>query len=149
MSDRPPAIIGHSQTLYDAMLNESEPYDKGGNLYTGYLTETFNKTGLATPSYTKCLKLMKQMGCIIQLERGARNKQSVWHLRDRPTETLYAEIDPEQLNGDSEVKRQIAANHSLVMQQMRSLTRRVTSLEGTLKELSDHLIALQTKTREK
>lgn len=145
MSGRTPAILGHAQTLYDAMLAESQPYDKGGHLYTGYLTETFGKTGLATPAYTKCLRLMRQMECVTQIERGARGKQSVWHLRDRPTEALYADINPEALNGSNELAKQIAANHSLVMQQIRSLTRRVSSLEGLANELREQLLTLQAK----
>jgi hypothetical protein len=129
-----PAILTHAQRLYDEMLAESKPHDEGGHLYKGYMQETFKRTNLSSPYYSRITNLLKEMGCITQIQRGARGgKESVWHLRQRPTEELMLEVDPAAINGSNQLAELVRQNHSILNQKIRDLGRRLSSLEEEVK----------------
>lgn len=130
-----PAILAHATRLYEEMLAESTPYEQGGHLYKGFMQETFKRTNLSSPYYSRLTKLLKEMGCITQIQRGARGgKESVWHLRQPPTEDLMLEVDPAAINGANQLAEVVRQNHSILSQRIKDLGRRISSLEAAAKE---------------
>lgn len=94
----PTVLFEQCVQIYDAMQQDSEEYletlpaegEEAVYKYKGMLTKLFVKTGNnKTTNYSRIINMLKSMGCIEQVRRGAGSAESIWLLWKRPTEELY------------------------------------------------------------
>lgn len=96
----PPALFNHCMAIYQTMREEATLGDvaplndenfEEGLIYEGFLTKLFSDVGLAVPYYSKVMRTLKRMGCVVQLRRGGSSTPSRWQLITEPTmETFEA-----------------------------------------------------------
>lgn len=79
MADEP-ALFRHACTLYDAFESESEQVqlDDGETytVYTGFLSQTFARTGISNQYSVAIYDLLTAYDCIAMMVKGARNNYS-------------------------------------------------------------------------
>ena len=87
-----PVLYEYAHSVYSAMKEEStlEPLglesEEEGLVYEGYLTKLVTQNvGLSIPYYTATTRVLKDMGCIVQLRRGGSTTPSRWLLVTEPT----------------------------------------------------------------
>lgn len=90
----PPALFNHCLAVYHGMREQATLGDvaplndedvEQGLVYQGFTTKLFSDIGLAVPYYSRVLKSLKRMGCIVQLRRGGSTTPSRWQLITEPT----------------------------------------------------------------
>lgn len=114
--------------FYEALLREADEKQT----FTGHVTKVAKQLGIQGTRYTNCIYFLREMGCITQLQRGAKSALSVWQLNFSPTEEMYYEVDP-----DSRLSlRDIADRLTAVEQQLRSLQRNIGGID-VQKELAE------------
>lgn len=87
-----PADYEHCVNVYKAMAEVARPRiveDVELSVYEGTLTKLFNKLGLSTPYYTRCMADLKRMRCVEQLRRGGGGAPSLWVLHYCPTPDIW------------------------------------------------------------
>lgn len=127
-----PAMFEHCVRVYDVLKAEAqdEPVvvDDDGTkevhpVWTGHLTQVFNRLGLAGPYYTAIMNHLKRMGSVLQVRRGGGSAQSKWMLLEAPT--MEAFDNAIQVGNKPSVRKL----HQQLQQRVEDLTRRVQVLE--------------------
>ena len=117
-----PALFQHCESVYGAMLAESEVREEG-QVYEGFLTKLVAALRLPNPYYTFVTNALQEMDCIRQLRRGGGSTPSLWLLKQEPTMELFSE----HAGSTSYAKRHDRV--AMLEQQLRDLNKRVTELE--------------------
>ena len=117
----PPAMWGHVEKVYLAMKDTAIPEQLPGDdelvvpVWTGYTTRLFQELGIAVPYYGRVLKLLYEMGCITQLQRGGGATQSKWALLDEPNLERFVqavETIEDAPKAPGELEQRIAAHEA-------------------------------------
>jgi hypothetical protein len=125
------AVVKHAKTILQAMWEASEVTEVEGQevrTYEGALVRlVVNELGIGTPRYSQCLTMLKKMGAITQLRRGAGGQVSLWRLHRFPTDEEFADTAPPPLSKQAVSEQMIA-----VRQALRDLEGRMSRLERAL-----------------
>jgi hypothetical protein len=92
----PPKTFEHCMVVFESMRKASAPAvieGKHALVYEGFLTRLFAELHLATPYYTKVMRLLKEMECVRQLSRGGGNSPSRWELLKEPDPDAFDAAD--------------------------------------------------------
>jgi hypothetical protein len=125
-TDRAPALFGHCEVVYGAMLSEATRVREGDVdmiVWEGFPTRLLrDKLKLSTPYYTSVFRALKAMGCARQLRRGGSSTTSQWELLQEPDLDKFLEIN---------VREPSASDIRLdaIEQALRDLGRRVERVE--------------------
>lgn len=122
-----PALFGHCQTVYTAMLEQAQTDEENDLVYEGFLTRIFKDVGLSVPYYTYVVQKLKAMGCIEQLRRGASSTPSKWLLVREPS-MEYFDNDVKSVT----TRAQRATRLESVEKQNADLGRRLSRVEEAL-----------------
>jgi hypothetical protein len=123
---RAPALFGHCQATYEAMLSEATRVREGDVamvVWEGFPTKLLKEQlRLSTPYYTSVLRALKRMGSVKQLRRGGSTLPSQWELLKEPDlvtflATNVAEPSAQDVRLDG------------IEQMIRDLTRRLERVE--------------------
>src|SRR3954468_22235888 len=94
---RAPALFGHCETVYNAMLARATSVREGNVrmvVWEGFLTKLIlEELRLATPYYTSVTQALTKMGCIRQLRRGGSSTTSQWELLRAPNLATFHEVN--------------------------------------------------------
>jgi hypothetical protein len=126
------AMFEHCVRVYAKMNSEAiEIGEQGELVWEGHTTALFRELELSSPYYTSVMKMLKGMGCVVQIRRGGGNSVSRWQLNYEPDEAAFNVVD----------SRLVVRQGSLAaaQQQIRDLTKRVTELEAAVAVLSDRV----------
>jgi hypothetical protein len=132
-------MLAHMQRFYDLLDSKAENSDEGGRVYTGQITADFNSLELPSPYYSRMTRVLQQMGCMTQLQRGGRANPSRWALHFRPTEESYGQVDPREGNMNS-LNEQIRIYQSSQDQKLRGMARKQAHLESRVEHLTTALL---------
>lgn len=83
----PDVMFDYAVALYKAMKSEAK-----GNTYTGKVVGTFGSLGISMSHYSTLFNSLKELGCIELLERGVRNRPTVYRLHHAPTREAYDKL---------------------------------------------------------
>jgi hypothetical protein len=131
---RRPILFEYVMQVYSTMeeqasVEKDEDTKRTSLVWEGFMTHLISdELGFPAPYYTKILRKMKEMDCIVQLRRGGSTTPSRWLLVQAPTEELFDEAQPSKM---TQRQGRIAA----LEQQIRDLNRRVSQLEATSGEI--------------
>lgn len=130
----PPKLYQHALRVFEEMHRHSkaQKITDGGTerhalIYEGFMTQLFRDLNLSTPYYSKILRRLQRMGCIIQLSRGGGNAPSRWELLKEPE--LDAFDDAEN------ARRRIPTRLGQVEQRMVDINNRLLEVEGRVEGL--------------
>lgn len=73
--------------LYEAMVAESTK-----KIYEGKATETFHRLGISMAHYSELFRILKELGSIELLDRGARGRPTRYRMHVKPTAKAYDEL---------------------------------------------------------
>ena len=82
------ALWGHVEATYKAMQNEATSVEVNGKqslLWEGRITELMTRLRIPMATYNQVMKLLSHMGCIENVQRGARYQVSKYVLWEAPT----------------------------------------------------------------
>jgi len=137
----PPRLYEHSLRVFEEMRKHARArqIQDGGNdrhalVYEGFMTQLFRDLDLSTPYYSKILRRLQRMGCIIQLSRGGGNAPSRWELLKEPEYPEFEEAE--------QARRRVPTRLGQVEQRVVDINDRVGILEDQFAALLD---ALQDK----
>jgi hypothetical protein len=145
-----PALFGHCERVYLAMLNEAKavpwPYQEDEDeeegpeavavVYTGKLTKLVAECNLSAPYYSSVTQALRQMGCIRQLSRGGGSADSQWQLIQEPTKGLFQTMKDA---GTVPQRKARATKTEGIQSQVNNLNGRVNTLEAELQQLKNAL----------
>lgn len=96
----PPKLYFHALRVFEEMHKRSaaQTITDGGTerhalVYEGFTTQLFRDLDLSTPYYSKILRRLQRMGCIIQLSRGGGNAPSRWELLKEPEREAFDDAE--------------------------------------------------------
>jgi len=139
MEGTPPAIWTHINKAYDAM--ESTAQD---GVYEGFVTKLLTEDlKIPVPYYGKVLRLLTNMGCIEQLQRGGGTSPSRWRLQTKPTLELFeraAEFTPGAKSATLQAKDEVLNRVSALERRLDGVDvkQALFDLQKQLNELQDH-----------
>lgn len=128
---RRPILFEYAMQVYSTMeegatVERDEETDRTFLVWEGFTTHLItDELGFPAPYYTKILRKLKEMDCIVQLRRGGSTTPSRWLLVQAPTEELFDEAKPAKMT-------QRQGRIATLEQQIRDLSRRVSALEGVV-----------------
>jgi hypothetical protein len=146
-----PALFGHCERVYLAMLNEAKALNNTGEnlndedydaepttivVYTGKLTKLVAECNLSAPYYSSVTQALRQMGCIRQLSRGGGSADSQWQLIQEPTKGLFQTMKDA---GTVPQRKARATKTEGIQSQVNNLNGRVNTLEAELQQLKNAL----------
>lgn len=127
----PPKLFSHACRVFEEMHKQSKPQKiaDGGTerhalVYEGFMTQLFRDLNLSTPYYSKILRRLQRMGCIIQLSRGGGNAPSRWELLKEPERDAFDDAE--------NARRRIPTRLGQVEQRVVDINRRLQEVEGRL-----------------
>lgn len=141
-----PKLAAHCASLY-SRLEQAALTDKttGDLIWRGKIIDAALSIGIPIGSYARVVNALRTLGCIDQIERGFRNRPSVYHLVYPPTPEVWAVHAPERtedltsapsldiLAGQLEdVRQQLETQLGglNIVEALRELERRIKNLEG-------------------
>jgi hypothetical protein len=90
-------LVSQAGALYNELYNNSDLVTiEGGDevrVWKGSIVNTALSVGVPYGSYGAVVKALLYLGCIQQLQSGARNSPTVYVLHTEPTEELWANYD--------------------------------------------------------
>lgn len=128
-----PALFMHCCTVWDEMNAKAEDTVYEGQpvrMYEGYLTRLFEGLHLSVPYYSSVMRMLKQMDCVRQLQRGGGGSKSKWAVMQRPTEDLW-----KAAQGPTGTKKKVAKDSEWkdsIVQMLNDMRKRVENLERAL-----------------
>lgn len=141
--EKPTSVVyDHCVSVYNEMSEQARE-EPEGLVYEGHTTKLFAQLALATPYYTTVMDHLKAMGCVEQLRRGGGNSPSRWRLLRQPDEDAFRSIEG--------MNRSRSGKTAALEQQVRDLSRRVTTTETkveALEQLVANLLTNKQKERE-
>jgi hypothetical protein len=81
------AIVKHTEKVYDALLDASTKEDIDGDtmhIYRGQVAKLYQTLGIPQSYYTEIFTELRRQECIINLQRGSRNVNTVILLQHPP-----------------------------------------------------------------
>lgn len=107
-----PALLEHCMAIYDAMHERSEEYlehdysdmEEPPRLYKGMLTKLFVRLDYGIANYSRIMTMMRDMGSVEQIRRGAGKTPGMWLLWRRPDMELYTWVKDQQAKRTEEEK---------------------------------------------
>lgn len=122
-----PVLFEQCQHIYSLMDKESTTDENSGaKVWSGPLTQLFERAGYGQPNYTRVTTALQNMGCIYQVQRGAGAKPSIWEIRDKPTEELFEEKKDGPDNKDDD---------DPLLTRVNTLTEKVAEYGGRIEDL--------------
>lgn len=138
-----PILLQQCITIYDGMMEEAEePIDPETQpwRWEGMLTKLFAKLDNApTSNYTRVVNMLKSMGCIEQIRRGAGRTASVWVLWQKPTVELFSFAKDAEREPD-DPKKGIVGHDASLEQRVRDLTQMCLDLREKVLGLEQHIL---------
>ncbi len=128
--------------LYDKMEEQAQSHEDGH--FHGSIVQLFATLGISNGSYSPITGLLKQMGAITQLQRGARGIESVYQLGGRPTvEDLLSTV----VSSPSDLTKLTKADMLVVVQQLTDIEKRIGRLDivEALVNIERRISALEQK----
>lgn len=147
IDERPlPALWTYVQKVYSTMKEEAETgiinpgaeREETGLIYEGHLTNLFSNLGIPNPYYTSVTRMLKLMGCCVQLRRGGGPSASRWCLDKTPTEDDFRAALVSGRKG-----LQNRGKLAQVEQRIRDLTSYTQRLESRIAVLEAHIKGVQ------
>jgi hypothetical protein len=95
MTQKVPVLYEYCHTVYDAMAEQSEMQvptiedEEEALVYEGFVTHLFKELHFSVPYYTKVMRKLQDMDCIVQVRRGGSTSPSRWILLRAPTYELF------------------------------------------------------------
>lgn len=108
------------QLVLEAMMEEATE----DGIWQGLLTRKFGELGISPPYYGKTMLILKNMGCVEQIQRGAANQPSIWRIYRQMTP-----VDYELVARDMKQKEPASKN----------VHKRLAAVEGRLSDIEDML----------
>ncbi len=126
--------------LYDKMYEQAQSTEDG--YFHGSIVQQFATLGISNGSYSSITGMLKQVGAITQLQRGARGIESIYQLGGRPTvEELSSVLSP------SDLTKLTKADMLVVVQQLTDIEKRIGRLDivQALVDMERRISALEQK----
>jgi hypothetical protein len=124
----PPKLFEHSCRVFEAMRRAAKPVqiqdggsDRHALVFEGFMTQLFRDLNLSTPYYSRILRRLQRMGCIIQLSRGGGNAPSRWELLKEPEYAEFSEAE--------QARRRVPTRLGQVEQRVVDINDRLGTLE--------------------
>jgi hypothetical protein len=137
----PPRLYEHACRVFDEMRKRAKPQriSDGGSerhalVYEGFMTQLFRELNLSTPYYSRILRRLQRMKCIMQLSRGGGNAPSRWELLKEPEYASFAEAE--------NARRRTPTRLGMMEQRVIDMNERLIALETQMESL---LAVLQDK----
>lgn len=134
MSTTPvPALLSHCQKIYAAMHAQSFEDSEGVIHWQGHLTKLFEELGFGVPRYTRITSMMREMGCIVQIQKGSAGYPGDWILVSPPTLDLYESVKERQHQAKISKEQQEAEAHADdVTQRINDINNRLIRAESLM-----------------
>ncbi len=136
--NRSPAMWKHCNTVYDAMLEESElrvVFGEQHTIWEGYFTKLFRRLHLTVPMYSTVTKELMGMGCIRQLRRGGGPAKSVWLMLKAPNLTDFNSVKAQSAITEKGNTKKRA--FEIMQGQINDLNRRLQLVESAVLTTND------------
>jgi hypothetical protein len=150
-----PTLLVNLQRFYDALHDAATTDDQGVVVFRGHVTKVFLelRPPLPQPYYAKLRRYLLATECIVQVSRGARYSDSVWHLIQRPTEDLIRDADPDSLVADTSTDTAIKLVQSRVKdigEQLggMNVVRAIGELQGQLNALDERITVVEDSLKD-
>jgi hypothetical protein len=134
--EAPPAPFVHCCTIFQKMKEEAKPTKVEGIhalIYEGYLTQLFQRAGLATPYYTKIMQLLKEMDCVRQISRGGGSSPSKWEMIKEPDAISFSEIEARRTKSQTKLG-QVQDTTNVLAKRLSEAELRLDVLEARLEQ---------------
>lgn len=137
-----PVLLQHCKVIYDGMLEQAEePVDETKpREWRGMLTKLFVRLDYGTSNYSRIVNMLRSMGCIEQVRRGAGKVDSVWLLWQPPSLELFEWVKEQELYGGD--REETSPQESSVEQRLRDLNTMMLNMRDQIANMQEQVDVL-------